>query len=181
MRIRSLLVIPASAAAVAALFASGAHAMGGACSSGQVLKSKSYVFALSIGPLEQMYTQAQVKAKHPKSGELMLSGAMSGGMSGMGMSASGQRHLEVHICNSAGAVVMGAHPTIVVNDPKAKTMTMSVPIATMEGVNAGASDYHYGNNVALTSGHQITVTVTLEGQKVVFHTVVSKAAMSMSG
>jgi len=181
MRIRSLMVVPASAAAVAALLASGAHAMGGACSSGQVLKSTSYVFALSIGPMEQMYTQAQVKAKHPKSGELMLSGTMSGGMSGMGMSSSGQRHLEVHICNSAGAIVIDAHPTIVVADPKAKTMTMSVPVATMEGVSAGASDYHYGNNVPLTAGHHITVTVTLKGQKVVFHTVVSKPAMSMSG
>ena len=181
MRIRSLMVVPASIAAVAAFLAGGAHAVGGACSSGQVLKSKSYVFALSIGPLTQMYTEAQVKAKHPKSGEVMLSGSMSVGMSGMGMSSSGQRHLEVHICSTAGAVVMGGHPTIVVDDPKATTMTISVPIATMEGVKAGASDYHYGNNIALTAGHQITVTVTLKGQEVVFHTVVSKPAMSMSG
>jgi hypothetical protein len=180
MRIRSLLLIAALTGASGALFGSSAQAMGGPCSSGQVLKSKSYVFALSIGPLEQMYTPAQVKAKHPKSGELMLSGTMSGGMgggmSGMGMS-SGERHLEVHICTAGGAVVTGAHPRIVVDDPKAKTMTMSVPIATMEGVTAGASDYHYGNNVALAAGDHITVTVTLNAQTVVFHSVVSKSTM----
>ncbi len=181
MRIRSLVVVAALSAAVGAPLASGAHAMGGPCSSGQVLKSKSYVFALSIGPLEQMYTPAQVKAKHPKSGEVMFSGTMRGGMSGMGMSSSSDRHLEVHICNSAGAVVRGAHPTIVVNDPKAKTMTITVPIATMEGVDEGPSDYHYGNNVALTAGHEITVTVKLTGETVVFHTLVAKAAMAMSG
>jgi hypothetical protein len=181
MRIRSLMLTPALTAA-AALLAGGAHAMTGACSSGQVLKSKSYVFALAIGPLAQMYTPAQVKAKHPKSGELMLSGAMSGGMSGMGMSSAGERHLEVHICSAGGAVVTGAHPTIVIDDPKAATMTTSIPIATMEGVTAGASDYHYGNNVALTAGHAITVTVSLKGQMVVFHTVVPKATtMSMGG
>jgi len=179
MRSRSLIVVPLAAAA-AALLASHAQAMGSPCSSGQVLKSKSYVFALSIGPVEQMYTEAQVKATHPKSGELMLSGKMSGGMSGMSMSSS-ERHLEVHICNPAGAVVMGAHPSIVVADPKAKTMTMSVPIATMEGLTSGASDYHYGNNVALTAGDHITVTVALKGEQVVFHTIVPKGSMTMSG
>jgi hypothetical protein len=181
MRIRSLMVAPVLAAAVGAPLASGAHAMGGPCSAGEVLKSKSYVFALSIGPLEQMYTPAQVKAKHPKSGEVMFSGTMSGGMSGMGTSASSDRHLEVHICNTAGTVVRDAHPMIVVTDPKAKTMSMSVPIATMEGVTAGPSDYHYGNNVALTAGDKITVTVKLTGQSVVFHTLVSKTAMAMGG
>jgi hypothetical protein len=181
MRIRSLVVVSVLALLVAALAAGNANAATGACTSGTVLKTKSYVFALSIGPLEQMYTQAQAKAKHPKSGEVMLSGTMSGGMAGMGMSSSGQRHLEVHICKPSGAVVMHAHPSIVVSDPKAKTMTMSVPIATMEGVNEGVSDYHYGNNVALTAGHHITVTVTLTGEKAVFHTTVPKASMAAMG
>ena len=187
MRIRSLMVISPLAVAAAALVAGSAHAMGGVnamasgCTTGQILKSKSYVFALDIGPLEQMYTQAEAKAKHPKSGEVMFSGTMAGGMGGMNMSTSGMRHLEVHICKVSGSVVMGAHPTVVVSDPKAKKMTMNVPIATMEGVNEGSSDYHYGNNVALSAGHHITVTVTLDGQTVVFHTVVSKPAMSMSG
>ncbi len=140
------------AAAFAAAFANGALAMGGSCSAGQVVKTGSYVFALRIGPTEQMYTAAQVKAKHPKTGEEMLSGKMAmNAMSRMNMGSGNPRHLEVHICNTHGAVVMGAHPTITVVDTSTKAMTMaSVPIATMEGIGMGSPDYHYGNNVELT-------------------------------
>jgi hypothetical protein len=164
----------ACVAALAALAASVQEsvAASGSCSAGQVAKTKSYVFALSIGPVETMYTPAQVKAKHPKSGEEMLSGQMTGGMAGMTMPMTGQKHLEVHICTPAGAVVQGAHPKIVVSDPASKQMAVAVPIAVMEGVTEGASDLHYGNNVTLASGHKITVTVTLNGQQAVFHTTV---------
>ncbi len=55
---------------------------------------------------------------------------------------------------------------------------MMVPVATMEGIGEGVSDFHYGNNVELTTGHHITVTVTLNGQRAVFHTTVPKAARS---
>lgn len=162
----------------AAVFAGGAWAMSGACSSGQIVKTTSYTFTLQIGPAQEMYSAAQVRTKHLKSGEVMLSGTMAA----MNMATGTTRHLEVHICNSSGAVVTGAHPTIAVDDPSAKTMMMSVPVATMEGIGMGASDYHYGNNVELTAGHHITVTVTLKGQHAVFHTTVPKTgAMSMSG
>ena len=177
MRSRSLIaVLVVLSALLGASVVRAAVAMNG-CSSGQIAKTKSYVFALTIGPLEQMYTPAQVKAKHPTTGEIMLSGMMSGGMSGMGSAA--ERHLEVHICSTSGSVVMGAHPRIVIDDPSGKTMTMTVPIATMEGIGEGAADYHYGNNVDLAGGAHITVTVALDGQRVVFHTVVSKSSMAM--
>ncbi len=67
--------------------------------------------------------------------------------------------------------------------PAPKTMTMKVPIVTMEGIGEGKADYHYGDNVALMTGQHITVTVTLSGQQAVFHTTVPKpsTAMSMSG
>ncbi len=177
---RALSVLPL-ATLVAALLVVGlsvdsAAAMGTACSTGQVVKTKSYVFALSIGPVETMYTPAQVRAKHPKSGEVMLSGTMSA----MHMSSSSERHLEVHICTHGGAVVTGAHPTIEINDPAAKAMKMTMlPVATMEGIGMGRSDYHYGNNVELTAGHHITVTVTLNAQRAVFHTTVAKTGMHM--
>ena len=108
---------------------------------------------------------------------------LSGTMAAMNMAAGSTRHLEVHICrSSSGAVVIGAHPTITVDDPSAKTMMMSVPVATMEGIGMGSSDYHYGNNVELTAGHHVTVTVTLNGHHAVFHTTVPKTgAMSMNG
>jgi hypothetical protein len=174
MRARSLCLPLVLALAAAALTAGPASALNG-CSTGQKVITKSYVFALDIGPVAQMYTPAQVKAKHPKTGEVMITGTMSGGMSGMATSP-GERHLEVHICTPSGSVVMHAHPSIVISDPKAKTMTMTVPITTMEGIGEGAADYHYGNNVDLTPGHKITVTVTLNGQRAVFHTTVSKSS-----
>ena len=96
-------------------------------------------------------------------------------MAGMTMSPSGERHLEVHICTSGGAVYTKGHPTIVIDDTSAKSPMMMVPVATMEGIGEGVSDFHYGNNVELTAGHHITVTVTLNGQRAVFHTTVPKA------
>ncbi len=171
--------LTASVLAASAILASGARAMGMpmGCSSGQIVKTKSYVFALDITTVQHMYTQAQVKTEHPKTGEVMLSGMMTG----MSMSSAGERHLEVHICTQGGTVVTGAHPRIVVDDPSAKTMMMTVPIVTMEGIGEGAADYHYGNNVELTPGARITITATLNGQQAVFHTKVAKTAMSMSG
>jgi hypothetical protein len=180
MRIRISLGVPIVVAlAVAAVAAGGADAKTGPCATGQLVKSGSYVFALDLGSVETMYTPAEVKAKHPKSGEVMLSGSMTGGMAGMTMSSSGERHLEVHICTSGGAVYTKGHPTITIDDSTSKNPMMMVPVATMEGIGEGISDFHYGNNVELTTGHHITVTVTLNGRSAVFHTTVPKSAMSM--
>jgi len=179
MRIRSGLVVLVmlAAVAVAAGRVAGAGAAAGSCSSSMVVKTSSYVFALSIGPVETMYTPAQVRASHPKSGEEMLSGQMTGGMAGMTMPSGGQKHLEVHICTRGGAVVKGVHPKIVVSDPASGQMAVAVPVAVMEGVTEGASDLHYGNNVSLAAGHKITVTVTLNGQHAVFRATVPKSSM----
>jgi hypothetical protein len=132
----------------------------------QTKSTRSYVFKLSIGMAEQMWTPAQVRTKHPKTGEVMLMSAMAGAMS-MG---SSQRHLEVHIRSRAtGKVVMGAHPTISAIDANMKNaMTIKVPVAAMEGVSMAAADLHYGNNVALVAGHTYKVTVTLKGERAVF-------------
>ena len=137
----------------------------------------TYKLTLAVGPVETMYTPAQVRASHPKSGEEMLSGQMTGGMAGMTMPSGGQKHLEVHICTRGGAVVKGVHPKIVVSDPASGQMAVAVPVAVMEGVTEGASDLHYGNNVSLAAGHKITVTVTLNGQHAVFRATVPKSSM----
>ena len=137
-----------------------------------VVKTKSYVFSYLLGPFTQMYTPAQVKAKHPKSGEVMVSGQMMG----MHGSMSSQRHLEVHICSRAsGKVVTGAHPSITFEDLTAKSMKMTmVPVAAMYGITQGPGDYHYGNNVTVTPGHTYRTTVKLSGQTATFKTKVSK-------
>jgi len=85
------------------------------------------------------------------------------------MGSGSRRHLEVHICTPAGKVVTGAHPAITVNDAM-------VPVAVMEGVGEGAADLHYGNNVNLRPGQEVTVVVRLKGQQAVFHATVSKSS-----
>src|ERR1700750_1633630 len=128
---RKLILASIVAGLAAGVFGtSGGFAMSGSCSSGTKATRGHYLFALSIGPEETMYTPAQVKSKHPRSGEVMLAGKMVGGMAGMDMSSGERRHLEVHICPTGGKVITGARPTITVNGAM-------VPIAVMEGVGEG--------------------------------------------
>ena len=155
--------IAMSAVVLAVAFAAGS-ALG--ASPAQTKTTKSYVFKLEVGMAEQMWTPAQVRAKHPKTGEVMVSGSMGNAMS-MGGSS---RHVEVSIAKrSTGKVVTGAHPTITVVDLTASNaMPVKVPIAVMRGVDEGADDIHYGNNVDLVSGHRYLVTAALNGEKAVF-------------
>jgi hypothetical protein len=174
---RMMGMTPSNAMKPGAMSTPMAPAARGGCSSGQIVKTTSYMIALQIGPAEDMYTAAQVKAGGITSGELMLGGTTGA----IHMRMASTRHLEVHICARSGAVVTGAHPTITVGDRSANALAMSVPIATMEGIGLGRADYHYGNNIALAAGHQATVTVTLNGEQALFHVAVAKAAMAMKG
>jgi hypothetical protein len=144
----------------------------GASSGEQTKQTKSYVFALSVGKSEEMWTPAQVRAKHPTSGEVMLGGTMGGAMS-MGGSS---RHLEVKIAKRPnGKVVTGAHPTIGLLDlSTGGAMAVKVPVAVMRGVDEGVADIHYGNNVDLIGGHKYRVTVGLAGEQAVFQVTAPK-------
>ena len=155
--------IAMAATVLAALAAAGAS-MG--ASPTQTKTTKSYVFELEVGMAEQMWTPAQVRAKHPKTGEVMLAGSMGGAMS-MGGSS---RHVEVGIVKrSTGKTVTGVHPTITLVDLTApNAMAVKVPYAVMRGVDEGADDIHYGNNVDLVPGHRYRVTVALGGEKAIF-------------
>jgi hypothetical protein len=94
---------------------------------------------------------------------------MSGGSMSMG---KGTRHLEVHIHSRAtGRVVTNVVPTIRIRDKTAMssmTMTVNVPVMAMKGVTAGTADFHYGNNVPLTTGHTYVVVVTVDKQAAMF-------------
>ena len=138
----------------------------GGASGEQTKSTKSYVFKLTVGMAEEMWTPAQVRAKHPTSGEVMLGGTMGGAMS-MGGSA---RHVEVGIVKrSTGKVITTAHPAISLRDlDMSNAMTVKVPFAVMRGVDEGVADTHYGNNVDLVGGHRYGVTVLLGGEQAVF-------------
>jgi hypothetical protein len=126
-------------------------------------KTAQHLYLLEAGPFEDMFTPAEVQAKHPKEGEVMLSGAMAVMESGRSV-----RHLEVHICSrTTGKVVTNARPTILLIDRTAKKRQI-VPVATMYGITEGRSDTHYGNNVIMPVGHSFTIQVTLGAEKVVF-------------
>ena len=129
----------------------------------------SYKLTLAVGPTEAMYTMDEVKAKHPKSGEVMVGASMS--MGGMSMGKA-NRHLEVHVASRAtGKVVTNASPTITLTDTSAMggmAMSQKVEAMAMQGIGEGVADLHYGNNVKLTAGHVYKVVVTVKGEKANF-------------
>ena len=174
MGARRSFVLPAMLVA-ASVFAGPALARGsatpGPCSSGNVVTTASYRLALVLGPREEMYLPSEVRARKIKTGQVMLGGEMMM----MEQAPAGTRiyNLEVHICTKSGAVVTSLKPTIVVTDPKAKAPTR-LPVSMMAAVAEGLRDYHYGNDIALTPGTRVTVTVTVKGQRAVFHATVPK-------
>lgn len=172
IRFRSALFVLAALASSLAT-ASAANASTRMSPAAPTVTTKSYVFKLTLGMSEEMWTLAQVRANHPKSGEVMLSGSMGGAMS-MGGS---KRHVEVHITSrSTGKVVSAAHPSITAIDTNVKAaMMIKVPFAAMEGVDLVAADLHYGNNVDLVAGHTYRITVALNGERAVFQTKAPRA------
>ncbi len=146
----------------------------------QTSSTASYTMSVATGAPERMYSPSQVAAEHPTDGEVMLRGSMTGdgathdmgSMGEVGASTGGAgsaagaslQHVEVHICSRAtGQVIDDALPTMIVVD-RTTGQTDYLPVAVMQGVTAGASDLHYGNNVAIPAGHQLTLTVTLGGE-----------------
>jgi len=130
--------------------------------------TKSYKLTLDVGPVETMYTQADVKMKHPSSGEVIVGSSGSMGMS-MGHA---NHHLEVHVLSRAtGKVVTGAKPSITLTDESAMGSMKAaekVDAMAMEGIGQGVSDLHYGDNVQLTPGHTYRVVVVVDGEKASF-------------
>ena len=150
----------------------GARGSAGPCSSGNVAATASYRLALQIGPQEEMYLASEVKARHIKTGEIMLGGEMA--MIDHRPAGTKIYHLEVHICTRSGAVVTKLTPLIVVDDPGIRMMSMNVPSAIMVGVGEPISDYHYGNDLVLKPGDRVTVKVTVKGQRALFHATVPR-------
>jgi hypothetical protein len=142
----------------------GARNAANPCSSGSTASTASYRLALAIGPQEDIYLPSEVKARHLKTGEIMLGGDMT-----MVDTTPGTKvfHLEVHICTPGGAVVKGLKPVITVESTGAKPV--GLPAAVMVGIGAPSSDYHYGNDIALKPGAAVTVKVAVKGQTAVLH------------
>ncbi len=63
----------------------------------QAATTAHYRLELQFGPTEKMFTAAEVAAKHPADGEVMVGGKMSMAVGGMSMDMGDTRHLEVHV------------------------------------------------------------------------------------
>jgi hypothetical protein len=142
----------------------------------QSVTTAAHYFVVHMGSQEAMYSPAQVRSMHPKSGEVMVGSAMGAGtsMSGGGMSGmaagSSSRHLEVKICDRrTGAVIRSSGVRMTISDTTTKGMAKAMSVAMMQGVGAGMNDLHYGNNVMLAAGHNFDVAVTLGADHAVFH------------
>src|SRR5579862_9271035 len=145
-----LALCPAVIGRAMAASRAGAMGMGGQTVTATKIAG-SYRITLKIGPMEQMYTQAQYKKMHPKHGEVMLSGVMA--MGGMGMGKM-NHHLEVHVLSRAsGHVVDNAMVSISYAAKAGMSMAPTkVPVSKMMGIGMGMSDVHYGNNVSMAAG-----------------------------
>jgi hypothetical protein len=137
----------------------------------QLAASRHFVFTLRIGPAENMFMPYQVRASHPRHGEVMLRGQMTTDVS---MLTGGPvRHVEVQICaRRTRTVVTNASPKIIVHD-LIKHKIVSLPVAVMEGIGEGVADLHYGNNVAIPRRHRFTITVSWRADRATFHYVSS--------
>jgi len=179
---------PTDATAADAADAGTAALPTGACSPGANITSTqftpSFVMVLDVGPHEPMYTKKQTAAQSPTSGEIMLGGTMMtqddmGGMSGMdgdmGMGGStaptsaDTKHLVVRICHrDEGEVVTDATPEIHVTDTTAGGKETALPVAKMQGIGEGTDDIHYGNEMAMPSGHTFAIEVHLDDEAATF-------------
>jgi hypothetical protein len=129
----------------------------------------SWNLSLEVGPLQPMYTPQQQATQHPRVGEVMFTGqmVMPPGMAGMqsmaGMSAPNWYHMEVHYYDkTTGLPVRGLDPVVTVTNA-ATGQVQTLPIVTMQGLNEGARDFHYGNNIELPKG-QYRATTVANGQ-----------------
>jgi len=165
--VRSIVTVASLVAALTIVGATGAYA----ASTIKTTKiAGPYKLTLMIGPAETMSMSAKGNAD-----ERMMGGASSSDCSmAMHMAANLTRaakmatcnhHVEVHVYNkSNGKVLTKAAVTIAM---QGKSMTIHVPIMMMEGMKAGPSDFHYGNNVYAPAG-KYTVHVTVNTSKANF-------------
>ncbi len=143
----------------------------------KVATTTDYVMVAVAGPNESMYTPSEAASMHPTSGEVMISGQMSGSSGSMSMdTGSAMRHIEVHICSKAtGKAVVSAMPTMDLRDMTAGSMMSSMRVGEMQGLDRNPADTHYGNNVTVIPGHHYRVRTTLNGQTGIFEFTASQA------
>jgi hypothetical protein len=88
---------------------------------------------------------------------------------GIDNAESADKHVEVHICDTAsGAPAQHLTPTVTIKDNTDGTAAAPLAVTESYGKGDDPMNVHYGNNVAFPAGHQAEVTVGMDGQSGTF-------------
>lgn len=131
----------------------------------QTATTKTYQLALAIAAPEKMLTAEE--AKSATEGEVMVAGEMGMGTAERPLT----HHVEVSITDRKSGELITEQPvSITVTDDTTGQVT-DIPVATMYGLDAGVSETHFGNNVALDAG-DYTIVVTVGDEAATFHVTI---------
>lgn len=120
----------------------------------RIATTASYFVVANVLPGEQMFTRAQADDQHPIEGELIVSGL--GNPLGVNV-----RHVEAHIYDRiTGLPLSDITPSIEILN-RTTGERIEVAPALMQDVTLGKPDLHYGNNVIVEGGSDLTLTVTI--------------------
>jgi hypothetical protein len=135
--------------------------LGNAVGLTKVATSAHYIVVLNIVAPEEMFTPEQTEARHPTEGELIIRGHMA-------PIRPDSRHTEAHVyAKDSGRAVTDVTPVItVVDETSGQTQTPEPTL--MQDIAIGPRDVHFGNNVDIPLGHEITVRVDLGAESVSF-------------
>lgn len=136
---------------------------------------------LHILPAEPFYTADEVNSNKVKEGMLIISGAKP---LSIDSDMHPNRHLVVHIYDpKSGKAITTAAVSISFQKINAKGKpagnTINVPIVIMQAIGKGVESTHYGNNVVMPAG-SYQINIAANGNKVVFHVTLDKAAAMSS-
>jgi hypothetical protein len=159
----------------------GANAQATASTTTMTKVAGPYTLKLIIGSAESM-------SMHGNASERMIGGknatcdmsmhmAMLAARAGKSKMQTCNHHVEVHVhTRKTGKIVTNAKVAISLQGQgmHGSTMMITVPIMAMEGMKAGPSDFHYGNNIYAAPG-KYAVHVTVNGVKANFSVSLSGA------
>ena len=125
----------------------------------RAVATEHYLVVVNVLPGEAMFTHAEHAEHHPTEGELILSGP------GEPLGPT-SRHVEAHIYDRAtGLAATDEVPTITLLN-RTTGERVEVEPTLMQDVNIGPLDRHFGNNVAVASNSDLSITVVVAGEEV---------------
>ncbi|MEN9646950.1 MAG: hypothetical protein RL238_3619 [Actinomycetota bacterium] len=108
-----------------------------------------------------MYSDEARSIEHPIEGEAIIAGEGA-------PIVVDARHVEVHVYDrTSGLPVPGLDLTLIVVN-LSTGQRFEVAAAEMQDLSIGSRDRHYGNNVPIAGPADISVTVSIRGERIAF-------------